>query len=104
MTDLTTRYAPQAQGLPGYELEYILCALEWILEQEDINFRGRPPALQKRLDAELQSAGVRVPPGREGSQLAMVLLLQVAKGRYPVEAMLEASLDVLPIKRGRRTL
>jgi len=34
----------------------------------------------------------------------MMLLLQVAKGRHPVEAMLEASLDVLPIKRGRRTL
>jgi hypothetical protein len=95
------RYAQRAQGLPGYELEYILCALEWILEQEDVNFGGRPPALQNRLDAELHSAGVQVPHGREGSQLAMVLLLQVARGRHPVEAMLAANLDVLPIKRGR---
>jgi len=71
------------------------------LEQEDVNFGGRPPALQNRLEAELQSAGVQVPPGREGSQLAMVLLLQVARGRHPVEAMLAANLDVLPIKRGR---
>jgi hypothetical protein len=102
VTHLTKCYGQQAQGLPGYELEYILYALEWILEQEDINFRGRPPALQERLNAEFQSARVQVPPGREGSQLAMVLLLQVAKGKHPVEAMLAANLDVLPIKRGRR--
>ena len=95
------RYAQRAQNLPGYDFEYILCALEWILEQEDINFGGRPAALQAWLDAELQGAGVQVPPRREGSQLAMVLLLRVARGQHPVEAMLAANLDVLPIKRGR---
>ena len=33
--------------LPGYNLDYILYALKWILEQEDINFQGRSEKLQK---------------------------------------------------------
>lgn len=94
-------YRRATEGLPGYDLEYILNALDWILEQEDVNFTGRPTALQHRLDAELHQGGVQVPPGRQGSQLAMVLLQQVARGRHPVEAMLAANLDVLPMKRGR---
>lgn len=47
------QYKAATQGLPGYDLEYILNAREWILEQEDVNFKNRSPGLQKRLDAEL---------------------------------------------------
>jgi len=94
-------YRPAPGGLPGCDLEYILTAWEWLLEQEEVNVPGRPRAIQHRLDAELHQGGVQVPSGRQGSQLAMVLLQQVARGRHPVEAMLAANLDVLPMKRGR---
>jgi hypothetical protein len=100
-SQVLSSYAASLQGLPGYDLEYILNALDWILEQEDVNFTSRPLELQRQLDAELEQAGVQAPPNREGSQLAVVLLLRVAKGMHPVEAMLAANLDVLPIKRGR---
>jgi len=101
VTQVLQRYRHIAAGLPGYDLEYILNALDWILEQEDVNFTGRPQALQNRLDVQLQQGGVTMPSGRRGSQLAMVLLQEVAAGKHPVEAMLAANLDVLPIKRGR---
>lgn len=100
IAQVLAQYKAATQGLPGYDLEYILNALEWILEQEDVNFKNRSPGLQKRLDAELRKHKVQVPPNREGSQLAIVLLLETAKGKHPVEAMLTAGIDVRPITRG----
>lgn len=89
-------YAPRTQGLIGYNLDYILYALSWILEQEDINFVGRPEKLQKKLDEKCQKIGVKVPKGREGSQLAISLLCDIISGVHPVEAFLAANIDVVP--------
>ncbi len=64
--------------------------------QEDINFKGRPEKLQKILDQKCQSVGVKVPEGREGSQLAISLFCDILKGVHPVEALLSANIDVIP--------
>jgi hypothetical protein len=92
-------FQDSAMDLPGYDLEYILNALDWILEQEDVNFSRRPSQRQNVLNRELQQAGIQVPSGRLGSQLAIVLLWQVVKGIHPVEAMRLANLDVVPVRR-----
>ncbi|MFN4133434.1 MAG: hypothetical protein ACK4GQ_03595, partial [Candidatus Hadarchaeales archaeon] len=61
-----------------------------------INFVGRPEKLQKKLDEKCQKMGVKVPKGREGSQLAISLFCDIASGVHPVEAFLAANLDVVP--------
>jgi len=38
--DVLNEYRGFAFQLPGYSLGYILYALNWILEQENINFTG----------------------------------------------------------------
>jgi hypothetical protein len=83
-------------NLPGYPLEYILYALKWILEQEDINFTERPRNKQKEIDEILERLKIKTPPGREGSQLAIALLCDVFLGTHPVEALLKANLDIRP--------
>jgi hypothetical protein len=86
--------------LPGYEPEYILHALNWILQQEDINYRiPRPPKKQEEINTILAKSGVPVLENRAGSQLAVSLFCNVAQGTHPVEAFMKASLDVLPVKR-----
>lgn len=82
--------------LPGYNLDYILYALKWILDQEDINFRGRPPRLQQILDKKCDSVEVSVPPNKKGSQLAISLFCDILLGVHPVEALLSANLDIRP--------
>lgn len=99
--DLLIETQEIGQSLPGYSPEYILYALRWILEQEDINFAGRPAKKQLELDEVLKSLGIKTPSGREGSQLAISLLCNIALGLHPVEAMKKASLDVLPVKRSK---
>jgi hypothetical protein len=94
-------YKEKVKNLPGYDLEYILYALNWILEQEDINFKGRPPERQKELDEIFDKLKIKVPENREGSQLAISLLGNIVLDFHPVEALLKANLDVLPIKRGK---
>ncbi|MEM3139453.1 MAG: hypothetical protein QXU17_04570 [Archaeoglobaceae archaeon] len=89
-------FGPRTRGLLGYNLDYILYALKWILEQEDINFKGRPEKLQKSLDEKCQKVGVEVPKGREGSQLAISLFCDIISGVHPVEALLAANLDIVP--------
>ena len=94
------KYKNEVKGLPGYDLEYILYALKWILDQEDINFRGRPENKQKQLDEILGKVGVKTPKGKEGSELAIALFCDIASGTHPVEAFIRANLDVVPkIKR-----
>jgi len=95
------KYSDDVKDLPGYDLEYILYALKWILEQEDINFRGRPQKKQKQLDEILKQHNIIVPKGREGSELAISLFCDIASGTHPVEALIRANLDVIPRKRGR---
>lgn len=90
------KYTPRTQGLLGYNIEYILYALSWILDQEDINFVGRPEKLQEKLDEKCKKIGIKVPKGREGSQLAISLFCDIASGVHPVEAFLAANLDVVP--------
>ncbi|MEM7816051.1 MAG: hypothetical protein QXN71_02960 [Candidatus Aenigmatarchaeota archaeon] len=96
---LLSKYSAKTQNLPGYSLEYILYCLKWILEQEDINFNGRPERKQKQLDEICKNQNVAVPKGRIGSQLAISLLCDVAGGTHPVEAMIKSNLDVMPRKR-----
>ena len=85
-----------AADLPGYPVEYILSALNWILDQEDINFTTRPLERQKVLDDILAVRGYTVPEGRLGSQLAMSVLIDIGNGTHPVEALLKANLDIIP--------
>ena len=89
-------YSPQVKGLVGYDLEYILHALNWILEQENINFKGRPPRLQIKLDEKCKRAGIKVPERCKGSQLAISLFCDILAGIHPVEALLAANLDIIP--------
>ncbi|MBC7081405.1 MAG: hypothetical protein H5T44_04090 [Thermoplasmatales archaeon] len=89
-------FTPRTEGLVGYDLDYILYAVGWILEQEDINFGGRPKSLQEQLDKKCQEAGVKVPEGRLGSQLAISLFCDIINGVHPVEALLAANLDIVP--------
>ncbi len=91
----------ELEGLPGYPPEYILNALGWILDQEDINYTGRPEAKQTELDATLRKAGVEPLSGRQGSELAISLFCNVSLGLHPVEAFIRAQLDVIPVKRAR---
>ena len=95
------KYSDDVKDLPGYNLEYILYALKWILEQEDINFKGRPQKKQEQLDEILKRHNIIVPKGREGSELAISLFCEIASGVHPVEALIRANLDVVPRKRGR---
>jgi hypothetical protein len=97
--DLLNKYTKETAGLVGYDLEYILYALKWILEQEDINFNGRPSELQEKIDEKLEKLGILAPPGREGSQLAISLFCDIVLGVHPVEAFLSARLDIIPRKR-----
>jgi hypothetical protein len=98
--EVLEKYKSKINSLPGYDLDYIIYALKWILEQEDINFRRRPEKLQRILDEKCQSVGVSVPQNRKGSQLAIALFCDIFKGIHPVEALLAANLDIIPRFRG----
>ena len=91
---LLKQYEPQIRGLTGYSLEYILYALRWILDQEDINFKGRPLRKQREIDMKLNKMGIKTPSGREGSQLAIALFCDIASGVHPVEAFYSAGLKI----------
>jgi len=97
--EVLKKYGSEVKDLPGYDLEYILYALKWILEQEDINFTGRPQKRQQQLDEILRKQGIITPEGRKGSELAISLFCDIASGTHPVEAFIKANLDVIPIKR-----
>lgn len=99
--DVLSRYQDVASELPGYKLEYILYALNWILEQEDVNFIGRPERKQEEINDILRKCNVAPLTERSGSELAMSLFCNVALGSHPVEAFIRANLDVLPVKRAR---
>lgn len=99
--DVVQRYRHAVEGLPGYDLEYILYALAWIFEQEDVNFTGRPKDRQRDLDEALSALGFKAPKNRLGSQLAVALFCNIANGIHPVDALLKANLDILPVKKGR---
>jgi hypothetical protein len=93
------KYENEVVDLPGYNLEYILFALRWILDQEDVNFTERPARLQRQLDKICEKQNVIVPSGRKGSQLAISLFCDLASGAHPVEAFHRANLEVLPRRR-----
>lgn len=89
-------YLPKTKNLIGYQLDYILYALRWILEQENINFTGRPQKLQEKLDEKCKKFGINVPEKCKGSQLAISLFCDILLGIHPVEALLSANLDIVP--------
>ncbi|MCM8808540.1 MAG: hypothetical protein NC926_11520 [Candidatus Omnitrophica bacterium] len=94
--DVLEKYLKDVGNLPGYNLDYILYALKLILEQEDINFSGRPAKLQQMLDNKCKLVKVDVPENRKGSQLAISLFCDILLGTHPVEALLSANLDIVP--------
>lgn len=94
INELLEKYQPQTKQLAGYTLEYILYALNWILEQEDINFSGRPSRKQIELDEKIKRQGIETPQGRRGSQLAIALFCDIASGVHPVEAFYSAGLRI----------
>jgi hypothetical protein len=97
--DIISKYQKDTQSLPGYSLEYTLYALNWILEQEDINFTDRPINRQQDLDDSLSQLKIKTPRGRRGSQLAISLFCNIALGEHPVNAFMKANIDVLPRRR-----
>ncbi|MEM2980124.1 MAG: hypothetical protein QW385_01935 [Thermoproteota archaeon] len=92
--EVIDRYEPQTRELAGYPLEYIIYSLNWILEQEDINFIGRPQDKQEELDRKIERQGIKTPEGREGSQLAIALFCDIASNVHPVEAFYSAGLRI----------
>jgi len=99
--EILSKYENVVDELPGYKLEYILHALNWILEQEDVNYTGRPEKRQQEINDILRQCNVISPSNRAGSQLAMSLFCNVFLGLHPVAAFIKANLDVLPVKRAR---
>lgn len=93
------KYQKDTKDLPGYSLEYTLYALNWILEQEDINFTNRPTNRQQELDESLSQLKIKTPKDRRGSQLAISLFCNIALGEHPVNAFMKANIDVLAIRR-----
>lgn len=93
---ILSKYASSTSGLPGYPLEYILYALNWILEQEDLNFTGRPDKKQKELKEICKKQNICLCPDRNGSHLAIALLCDIINGTHPVEALLKGNLDIRP--------
>jgi len=92
--EVINEYEPHTRGLVGYSLEYILYSLNWILEQEDVNFTGRPLDKQEELDEKIERQGIKTPEGRRGSQLAIALFCDIASGIHPVEAFHSAGLRI----------
>jgi hypothetical protein len=84
----------QTTGLIGYSLEYILYALKWILEQEDINYTGRSREKQEEINRILRMSNVVAPVQRLGSQLAISLICDIAQGTHPVDAFIRAGLRI----------
>lgn len=87
-------YKETVDKLPGYKLEYILYSLKWILEQEDINFKGRPLELQQEFDRVCKTQNIITPNGREGSQITIALFCYIANGMHPVEAFIRLGLRI----------
>ncbi len=96
--NVLNKYLPLTKGLPGYPLEYILIALKWILDQEDINFVGRPQEKQEELNNLFRKLRIDIPDKRKGSQLAIAIFCELL-GTHPVEALLKANIDVAPRRR-----
>lgn len=99
--DIIDKSEKDTKDLPGYPLEYILHALNWILDQEDINFTDRPIKRQQEIDDTLDQLRIKTPRGRLGSQLAISLFCNIALGEHPVNSFIKVNLDVLPVKRAR---
>lgn len=97
--DVIGKYQKDVRNLPGYSLEYILYALNWILDQEDINFTDRPPKRQQEIDDLLNKLNIKSTTDRRGSQLAISLFCSLVLGEHPVNAFIRVNLDVLPVKR-----
>jgi hypothetical protein len=102
MKQTLAKYGSDAAGLPGYPIEYILYAMAWILDQEDVNFTSRPGKKQMELEEICKKQKVNLLPGRMGSHLAIGVFCDVCNGTHPVEALLKANLDIIPKKYGKR--
>lgn len=88
---------PDIAHLNGYDADFIFYTMDWILEQEDINYTegDRDKKKQTDIDEMLEKMDVTSPPGRNGSELAISLLSDIAAGQHPVEAFYRVNLDVV---------
>jgi hypothetical protein len=91
---------PEVNHLNGYDIDFILYTMKWILEQEDINYtpENRSTTKQEEIDEMLYEMDVESPDEREGSQLAISLFSDIAAGQHPVEAFYRVGLDVVSLR------
>jgi len=89
---LLNEYDEDVASLPGYDLEFILHALDWIMENEDAIFTERSDRKQAEIDEKLDEHGITKPSERAGSQLAMGLFAGIVAGNHPVDELYDADL------------
>lgn len=78
--------------LPGYDLEFVLYALDWIMANEDAIFGGRSDDKQAEIDEKLAEHGIEKPSDRDGSQLAIGLFAGIIAGNHPVDELYDVDL------------
>lgn len=91
---------PKISHLNGYDSDFIFYTMDWILDQEDINYESsvRGPKKQEEIDEMLARMDVKSPNGRQGSELAISLFSDIAGGQHPVEAFYRVGLDVVALR------
>lgn len=89
---LLAEYANNVDSLPGYDLEFILHALDWIMENEDAIFGERSDNKQEQINQKLATHDIEKPRDRAGSQLAMGLFAGIVAGNHPVDELYDADL------------
>lgn len=87
---------PEISHLKGYDPDFIFYALNWILEQEDINYTpgNRDSEKQEEIDNMLSKMDIDALEGREGSQLAISMFSDIADGQHPVEAFYRVDITI----------
>lgn len=98
--DILERVSADIGHLNGYAPDFIFYTMDWILEQEDINYTPgrRGPKKQEEIDEMLAEMDVSAPDDRAGSQLAISLFSDIAAGEHPVEAFYRVGIDVRAVR------
>ena len=95
--DILDDIGSEISHLNGYDPDFIFYTLDWILEQEDINYTpgDRDARKQEEIDKMLSKMEVETPEHREGSQFAISMFSDIAAGQHPVEALYRVGIDVV---------
>jgi len=98
--DVLAELRPTVEHLNGYDADFFLFTMDWILEQEDINYTpgSRGPKKQQEIDEMLAEMDVEPLDDRGGSQLAISLFSDIAAGEHPVEAFYRVGIDVVALR------